>query len=185
MLVLGFLLSSVSVEAEVTFSGISIPVTADRGQPIPVSVNIVSDTEVYNVEVHYERENWVVPVSQNLTLVNGTRTNGTWAGEIPAQEWGGELTVNSITADDAIHTIDLTIEIEGAESGFPWKWVIIGAFLVVVFIATELAFKPGFYRPTGRERARALEEEDRRKAQEEAEKTESENRENDESPKVT
>ena len=63
------------------------------------------------------------------------------------------------------------IEIDGpSPSTFPWNWVFIGAFLLVVFIATELAFKPGFYRRTGRDKARALEEEDRQKEIEEREK---------------
>lgn len=179
------LVSSISANAITSFSDVSIPGTVDRDQPIPISVYITSDVEIRNVSVSYQREDWIGPLPVYLVLVNGTSTNGTWTGEIPAQEWGGTITCsvlaygpnpdNHLAKHPSVGFT--TIEIEGAESGFPWKWVIIAAFLVVVFIATELAFKPGLYRPTGRERARALEEEDRRKAREEAEKAESEKKE--------
>jgi hypothetical protein len=173
------LLFGMNVKATTSLSDVSIPLAVDRDQPIPISITVTSDIEIRNVSVSYQREDWIGPLPVDLLLMNGTTTNGTWAGEIPAQEWGGIITCTILAYGPdpdnylAKHPSEgfISVEIEGAKSGFPWKWVIVGGFLVFVFIAAELAFKPGLYRRTGREKARALEEEDRRKAEEE-EKTE-------------
>jgi len=142
--------------------------------PIPVSVKVTDSENVSSVQLLFEREGYAWPSTVDMELTNGTLANGTWSGTIPAQEWGGTLTFR-IIANDGITRYPVegsqSIEIDGpSESTFPWKWLIIGLFLVVVFIATELAFKPGVWRPTGRQRARALEEEDRRKELEELER---------------
>ncbi len=162
------------------FSEVSIPNNAEATLPIPVSLNIINEVNVSAVFIHHEMEGDAWPTPTELYLVNGSKTNGTWSGEIPAQNRDGTLTCSILVfGSDPDHYIAKypaqgyeTIELEGAPSDFPWSWVIIIGFLAIVLIATELAFKPGFWRPTGRERARALEEEDRRKAREESEEKE-------------
>ena len=105
----------------------------------------------------------------------GNRTNGTWHYEIPPQIYKGSLRLR-LFADDIAgnrtylpgNTGYLNINLEGPEpvKEFPWNIVLIVIVLSITLIATELIFKPGFYRPTGRQRAKALEEEDRRREQE-------------------
>jgi hypothetical protein len=164
------------VKAIPVISQISFNPTANSGEPINITVHIKDVVDVSKVQIFYEMEDTAFPFDVEMDLVDGTLTNGTWSGSIPAQQWGGTLTFRIITNDGIARYPSegsLTIKVDGpSESSFPWKWIIIGAFLVVVFIATELAFKPGIWRPTGRQRAQALEEEDRRKEQEEKEKVE-------------
>lgn len=161
------------------FDDVSAPQSAQTGVPIPISATITSDVPVTLVQVYYEREDWIAPVAIMLNMTGGDSQNGTWSGEIPSQEWGGAIEYSIVVNDGQAYYPPfpgkLVIEVEGpTESTFPWMWVILGGFLVFVFIATELIFKPGFYRPTGRERARALEEEDRLREMEEAEEKEGE-----------
>lgn len=171
MLALSFAFSFAS-QATPAFSDVSVQSSAESGEPIPVSANLTSTVPVEFVRVFYQREEWINPLDVHLNLTGGDETNGTWTGQIPAQEWGGTLEYSIVVNDGLAYYPaqgKYTIEIEGpSQSTFPWKWVIIGAFLAVVFIATELAFKPGFWRSTGRDKARALEEEDRLKEMEES-----------------
>jgi hypothetical protein len=166
-----------AVGANPVLHDVSVPGNAETGAPIPVSVNVTSDVPVELVQIYYQREDWISPLAVILNLTEGDAYNGTWSGALPAQEWSGSVEYSIVVNDGLGYYPPFpgkeVIEIEGpTESHFPWVWVIIGGFLVFVFIATELIFKPGFYRPTGRERARALEEEDRLREMEEAEKAE-------------
>ena len=170
------MVSGQGVLANPSFSNASTPRMAEAGQPIPIAISITDQVNITYVQVYYEREGDAFPSISDLNLTDGTRMNGTWSGEIPPQKWECTLTC-SIIVDDGLAKYpaqgSFFIDVDGpSPSTFPWNWVIIGAFLAVAFIATELAFKPRIWRPTGRERARALEEEDRRKALEEQRKDE-------------
>jgi hypothetical protein len=101
-------------------------------------------------------------------------TNGRWIFGIPSQSWKGKVECRITAWDNASASTQYNaiIEIIGDDppKPFPWNWVLIIAFLGVALVVTELVFKPGLYRATGREKAKALEEEDRRREQEESEK---------------
>jgi hypothetical protein len=163
-----------TVKAAPQLSGTGIPSTAQAGQPIPISINITSDFSVLEVLLTINN-----PYSiEIMTLSEGNDTCGTWTFEIPAQPWKSQMEF-SIKARDNNGSSYYpnrdgysTIEILGDDppKPFPWNWVLIIAFLGVAFVLTELVFKPGFYRATGREKAKALEEEDRKREQEESEK---------------
>ena len=170
----------VSAMAVPAFTSTGIPSTGDAGQPIHVSVNLTSDVPVRDVLLVYNNPSIGQLSYEYMSLADGNETSGVWFFDIPAQPWEGcvecRITVrdNSGASSQYPASGNAIIEILGDEQPkpFPWKWVIIIAFLAVVLVLTELAFKPGFYRPTGRERARALEEEDRKREQEETQKKE-------------
>ena len=154
---------------------VDYPFNADAEQPVPIFVNITSDISVDEVLL-----TWTNPANGNLNNedMNLTSGNGTWYFEIPAQTYKGSLNVNIIAYDisGASASYDFIINLEGPEPAkeFPWNIVVIVVFLAVTLVATELIFKPGFYRPTGRQRAQALEEEDRKRKLENQEEPESE-----------
>ncbi|KYK27674.1 MAG: hypothetical protein AYK23_02135 [Candidatus Proteinoplasmatales archaeon SG8-5] len=173
VLLVTLVITSYGVLAVPVFQEVSIPETAQTEEPIPISVSITSDVPVDIVQFFYQQEDWIHPISIILDRSSGDEHNGTWSGIIPAQEWGGALEYSIVVNGGEAYYPPFPgkeiITIDGpTPSNFPWSWVVIGGFLIFVFIATELAFKPGFYRPTGRQRAKALEEEDRRKEMEEA-----------------
>jgi hypothetical protein len=174
---LSILFSSIHATAAPQFTDVSIPNNAEAPLPIPVSVNITSEVNISGVFIHHEMEGDAWPTPTELNLINGSGMGGTWSGEIPARNRDGTLTYSILVfGSDPDYYIAkypsqgyATIVLEGAPSDVPWSLIIIIGFLAFVLIATELAFKPGFWRPTGREKARALEEEDRRKAEEKEE----------------
>ena len=149
----------------------SMPAAADAGETVHILVRIVSDVQIRNADsvilYYYNpgtgQESWV---PMNLTA--GNLTDGEWAFDIPAQSWGGEIHCQVTATDNAygqssypssgLHVI--TIVGEERPEPFPWNIVLIVSFLGAALVLTELVFKPGLYRPTGRERARELEEED-------------------------
>jgi hypothetical protein len=149
-----------------------MPASADAGQPIHILVNISSPVqirEVGGVVLYYRnpgtgQEDWVF---MNLTV--GSLTDGTWSYDIPAQPWAGQLQCYAEATDNGgltgrypasgYHAIELVGE--EAPKPFPWNIAIIVCFLAVALIFTELAFKPGVYRQTGKDKARRLEEDDR------------------------
>jgi hypothetical protein len=160
------------------FTSIEIPATTQTGQPIHISVNITSNIPIHEVLLTYNNPSAGQLSYDYMNLSEGNESCGVWTFEIPAQSWKGSLEC-SITAKDNVGNSsqypavnNAIIEIQGDDppTPFPWNWVIIIGFLAVVLVLTELVFKPGVYRPTGREKARALEEEDRKREQEEADK---------------
>lgn len=167
-----------SAIGEPIFTNTGIPDTTDAGQSIQIWVNITSDMPIYEVLLYYTNPTTGQENYEIMTLSEGNTTSGRWAFDIPAQSWKSEVECRITARDNSGASSqypasgNAIIEIQGDEQpkAFPWNWVIIIAFLGVVLVLTELIFKPGFYRPTGRERARALEEEDRKREQEEAEK---------------
>lgn len=177
ILILSFIFIGFATSAAPEFADVQIPGTGDGSQPIPVSVNLTSDVPVSEVRLFYEMEGWAYPIIAYLFRTNGTATDGTWSGEIPPLNEGGTLRCSIIVDVDggiARYPAEgtVSIDVEGPGKGFPWMWVVIAGFLAFVFVATELIFKPGIYRPTGRERVRALEEKDRKKAMEDDENSE-------------
>lgn len=148
---------------------IDYPVNADATRPIHIFTNITSDLPVAEVMISYINPFNNIVYYEDMELVSGNETNGTWTFEIPPQLYEGMLEV-SISASDISGDSTPTpapkfnINLLGPEPAkpFPWNIVLIVGFLAVTLIATELVFKPGFYRPTGRQKARALEEEDRK-----------------------
>jgi len=153
------------------------PLNANAEQPIHVFANITSDISIDEVLLSYEN-----PANGNLfnefmVLKSGNTTNGTWTFEIPAQIYKGTIEFSIIAKDISGTSIRFppsglrTINLEGPEQERPFSWniVVLAAFLAVALIATELIFKPGFYRPTGRQRARDLELEDQKRELEENE----------------
>ena len=148
---------------------VDLPYTADAEFPINVTVNVVSELNISHVNIYYENPSNGNYYNYPMNLTAGNLTNGTWYFSIPPQNYKGTLDVwidardISGVSDRYPSTGSFDIELEGPEPAkpFPWNIVIIVAFLAVTLIATELIFKPGFYRPTGRQRAQALEEEDR------------------------
>ncbi len=142
---------------------VDYPSVADASEPVNIEVHISPEKQVNEVFLSYEN-----PSSGDYyTDYNSTPTNGTWIFVIPPQNYEGSLDVEikaDITGYSTSYPVDeFTIEFEGPEKEkpFPWNIVLMVGFLAIALIATELIFKPGFYRPTGREKARALEEEDR------------------------
>ncbi len=156
------------------FSRLGIPQTADAGQPIPVFVNLTSDVEIYEVRISYT--NTISGISQTWIEMNrtsGDNNTGTWSYMIPAQSWESSLnciiTAKDISGSSSQRSATIAIIGESEPKPFPWNIVLIIIFLGVVLVLTELTFKPGIYRKTGRQRARDLEEEDMRQEQEKAE----------------
>ena len=142
---------------------VNYPYVADAQEPIVILVNITSEQQVNEVLLSYENPS----TGSYFTEYNNTPVSGTWGFEIPAQEYEGTLNV-CIQADitglsNSYPVDDFTIILEGPEpeEPFPWNIVLLVAFLGIALVATELIFKPGLYRPTGRQRAAALEEVDR------------------------
>ena len=154
---------------------IDYPANADAEQPVHIFVNTTSELPMDEVLLTYVNpaNDLLYNEYMNQTYSNGT--NGTWHFEIPAQRYKGSLEVWIIASDISgastryPTTGGFTILLDGPEPvrSFPWNIVIIVIFLGITLVATELIFKPGFYRPTGRQRAKALEEEDRKKELEE------------------
>ena len=157
---------------------IDYPFNADAEQPVPIFVNITSDIIVNEVLLTYTNPANGNLNNEDMNLTSGNGINGTWYFEIPAQTYKGSLNVNIIAYDvsGASASYDFIIHLEGPEpvKEFPWNIVVIVAFLAVTLVATELIFKPGVYRPTGRQKAAALEEEDRKRELESQEEPESE-----------
>lgn len=167
------ILFNTSVSAVPTISVVDMPSSAEAGQAIHVEINITSLVPISDlsdaVVLYYKnpgtgQEDWIF-----MVLAEGNMSDGTWSCDIPAQPWSGELRCD-VTAMDVhgdyayfpasgYHVIALAGE--KAPKPFPWNIAIIVCFLAVAFIFTELAFKPGLYRTTGRDKARKLEEEDR------------------------
>ena len=154
-----------------------IPRTADANETIDIFVNITSNQPIDEVNLYYENTANGSFNVESMVNISGTPTNGTWHFAIPPQAYKGSLDVWILASDISgastryPSTGSYEIEIDGPERAkpFPWNIVIMVAFLAIVLIATELIFKPGFYRPTGRQRAQALEEEDRKRELEEQE----------------
>ena len=152
-----------------------IPYIADAEQPIDIFVNITSDLPINEVLLTYENPSNGLLNIEYMNMTSGSETNGTWHFAIPSQTYKGSLDLwvqaSDISGASTRYpsTGSYDIELEGPEPSkpFPWNIVVIVAFLAVVLIATELIFKPGFYRPTGRQRAEALEKEDRERELEE------------------
>ncbi len=148
-----------------TFIVTSIPSSAQAGQTIPVFANVTSGNSEMEVYITFKNP---ANGSYNYVMMAQNGANGTWSYNIPAQPWKGSLEV-LLTAKDGTGVAQypssgfMTIGIAGDEQPkpFPWNIVVILIFLGVVLVLTELTFKPGFYRKTGRERARELEEQDR------------------------
>ena len=164
---------------------IDYPVNADAEQPIHIFVNITSDLPVYRggvngtgsgVLISYTNPSNNIPCYDYMELISGSETNGTWTFEIPPQLYKGTLEVSISASDISGDSTPMpppifNINLDGPEPArsFPWSIVIMVAFLGIVLVATELIFKPGVYRKTGRQRAKALEEEDRKRESEEQE----------------
>ncbi len=154
---------------------LDIPYIADAEQNISIFVNITSDLPVNEVILTYVNPSNGLLNNEFMNLSSGTNTNGTWYFEIPPQKYKGTLELWILASDISGASARLPstgsydIELEGPEPSkpFPWNIVVIVAVLAIVLIVTELIFKPGFYRPTGRQKAQALEEEDRKKELEE------------------
>ena len=154
-----------------------IPRTADANETIDIFVNITSNQPIDEVNLYYENTANGSFNVESMVNISGTPTNGTWHFAIPPQAYKGSLDVWILASDISGATTrypstgSYEIEIEGPERAkpFPWNIVVIVAFLAIVLVATELIFKPGIYRPTGRQRAQALEEEDRKRELEEQE----------------
>ena len=148
-----------------------IPVNADATQPIPIFINVTSDLPVDQVLISYVNPENNNLVNDLMSFHSGNQTNGTWNYTVPRQNWKGTLEVWIIISDISGASVRVpstgyvTINLEGPEKPkpFPWSIVLIVGFLAVALIATELIFKPGLYRKTGRQRAAELEEEDRKR----------------------
>jgi hypothetical protein len=168
------------IMAAPVFVSTGIPSTVQSGEPIHIIIEINSTTPIRDglegVVLYFKiadtgQEDWVT-----MNLTSGNLTNGIWTYDIPSQSWEGSLECRITAKDNSGFSTqypassNAIIEIIGDEppEPFPWNWVIIIAFLGIAFVVTELVFKPGFYRATGREKAKALEEEDRRREEEEA-----------------
>jgi len=129
------------------------------------------NNDSYEVALYYEQWESAYPVKVQMSLLAGNYTDGAWFAELPAQEWGGTVTCSVVVDNGAARypsqgTVAITID-GPSRSKITSEMILLAVFLVIAFIALELAFKPGFWRPTGRERARKLEEEDRKKEEEE------------------
>ena len=152
-----------------------IPRTTDAEQNISIFVNIISELPVNEVILTYVNPSNGLLNNEYMNLSSGNNTNGTWHFEIPIQKYKGSLEVRILASDISGASTrypssgSYDIELEGPEPSkpFPWNILVIVAFLAVVLIVTELIFKPGFYRPTGRQRAEALEKEDQERELEE------------------
>ncbi len=156
---------------------IDYPVNADAEQPIHIFVNITSSLPVADVQITYTNPSNDIRFDYYMELISGNETNGTWTFEIPPQVYKGTLEVSIFASDISGASTPapppiMNIYLDGPEQvrPFPWGIVIVVAFLGITLVATELIFKPGLYRKTGRQKAKALEEEDRKRELEEQEK---------------
>ncbi|MFO7619137.1 MAG: hypothetical protein R6W91_05725 [Thermoplasmata archaeon] len=149
------------------FTDVGIPATAQAGEPIPVRVNVTPSSPGSGLVVYLT---YVNPSLGNISTnpMAPNDTNETWSFIIPAQRWKGTVDCQIMVVEGSGNTYYpesgfVTIEIlgESQPNPFPWNILIIIAFLGAALVLTELAFKPGVYRKTGRERARELEEQDR------------------------
>jgi hypothetical protein len=171
------ILLTATARALPVIDNVSIPSSADASKPIPVFVNVTSEDYAFEVIFCYQRPTDPLPSYESLYLSTGDHTNGTWYGEVEAQIWNGTLSCWVVAKDNTGETRHpstggFTVFLEGEkESTFPWNLVAIVGFVFVAFILTELAFKPGLYRKTGRQKARELEEEDRRREEESREES--------------
>jgi len=149
---------------------IGIPGTVKSGRPIPVQVRLADNSGIDAVWLFYMNPTEDLYTNRSMAW---NATSGAWEHVIPAQTWKGivewRLTVrydnSSLNYPESGYG-QIVIEGKSPPKPFPWNIVVTIAFLGVVLVMTELAFKPGFYRKTGRERARELEEEDRMKEME-------------------
>ena len=154
---------------------IDYPVNADAEQPVHIFVNVSSELPVDELLLTYLNPSNDLLYNEYMNQTSGNETNGTWHFEIPAQKYKGSLEIwiiaSDISGDSSRYPVSgaFTIQLDGPEPArpFPWSIVVIVAFLAVTLVATELIFKPGLYRPTGRQKAKALEEEDRKRELEE------------------
>ena len=154
---------------------IDYPANADAEQSVHLFVNATSELPVDEILLTYINPSNDLLFNEYMNHTSGNETNGTWHFEIPPQRYKGSLEVWIIASD--ISGVSsryptsggFTIQLDGPEptKPFPWNIVIIVAFLAVTLVATELIFKPGVYRKTGRQKAKALEEEDRKRELEE------------------
>jgi len=161
--------------AKPEFTDISIPSMAESGQPIRISVNLTSAIPLKEDGVRFicynqsDKRTYISP----MTLASGNLTSGAWEFEVPAQEWKTQLNcrieATDISGSSSIITADIDISGASPPRDIPWGLIIMVGFLAIAFILTELAFKPGTYRPTGRQRSEILEEEDRERELKEAE----------------
>ncbi len=150
---------------------------ADAEQPVHIFVNATSELPVYDILLTYINPANGLLYNEYMNLTSGNKTNGTWHFEIPPQRYKCSLDVWIIASDISGASTrypasgGFTIQLDGPKpvKPFPWNIVIIVVFLGITLVATELIFKPGVYRPTGRQRAKALEEEDRKRELEEQE----------------
>ncbi len=157
------------VVSAVPVMDIDYPVSANANEPIHIFANVTSDQTVKSVSIWYINSTSGNRYDDLFTPPAGNNTNGTWTYTIPPMIYEGVLEFHVSSADNTSSTPEpspaLYINIEGPEPAkpFPWNIVVIIAFLAVTLVATELIFKPGVYRKTGREKAIILEEEDRKK----------------------
>lgn len=157
---------------------IDFPVNANAQEPVHIFVNITSNPAVDEVQIYYVNPRNNIDIYEVMEIISGNNTNGTWHFIIPPQTYKGTLRVRVFATDIGGNTTYVpsrtdyvNINLDGPEpvKPFPWGIVIIVAFLGVTLVATELIFKPGVYRKTGRQKAKALEEEDRKRELEEQE----------------
>ena len=148
---------------------VDYPGNANAEYPIHIFANVTSDQTISYVKIWYINSTSGNRFDDFFTPPTGNNTNGTWTYTIPPMIYKGTLEFHVSSADNSSSTLEpapaLYINIEGPEpvKPFPWNIVVIVIFLAIVLVVTELIFKPGIYRPTGRQRAKALEEEDRKK----------------------
>lgn len=149
-----------------------IPVHADAGLPIHIFVNITSEEPVSHVQIYYVNPRDNIDYYDEMNMSSGNSTNGTWTFVIPPQGYEGTLDVRVFARDaggnysyvpSKTGYVTVSLDGPGPAKQFPWNIVFLVGFMAIVLVATELVFKPGFYRKTGRQRARELEEEDRKK----------------------
>ena len=170
IMILLMLLPCVPAANAVPILDIDYLVNANAEDPIHIFVNITSDQPVDYVAIWYINSTSGNRYDDFMTFASGNSTNGTWNYTIPPMVYEGTLEFH-VSASDIYGSSTpepapaLHISLDGPEptKPFPWNIIIIVAFLAVTLVATELIFKPGLYRPTGRQKAKALEEEDRKK----------------------
>lgn len=150
-------------------AGAGFPASADAGAGIPIWVDVNSTSPVDQALLFYSNPGTGQMEYVLMNLTSGNGTSGRWSYTIPAQPWDGTVECRVTVTDMAGSTVQYpasgtaVVRIVGEEepSPFPWNLVFVVAFLAVALVLTELVFKPGLYRKTGREKARELEEEDR------------------------
>ena len=174
IMVLLMLLPCLPTANAVPVMDIDYNANADAEQPIYIFVNITSTLPVAEVSISYTNPSNNIRFDDYMELVSGNETNGTWTFEIPPQVYKGTLEVSISASDISGESTPapppiFNINLDGPEPArqFPWGIVIVVAFLGITLVATELIFKPGVYRKTGRQKAKELEEEDRKRELEE------------------